>query len=66
MSKNCDTLTTTTITKIESTLDKSKEARVINNEAGRYNHVYEDLLTALLTTFSIVFDCVDWWNSVFA
>jgi len=23
-------------------------------------------LLTLLTTFSIVFDCVDWWNSVFA
>ena len=33
-----DTLTTTTIMKMESTLDKLKEARVINNEAGRYNH----------------------------
>ena len=33
-----DTLTPTTITKVESTLDKLKEARVVNNEAGRYNH----------------------------
>ena len=33
-----DTLTTTTIMKMESTLDKLKEARVINDEAGRYNH----------------------------
>jgi len=33
-----DTLTTTAITKLESTLDKL-EARVINDEAGRYNHV---------------------------
>ena len=49
-----DTITTTTITKVESMLDKLKEARVITNEAGRYNHVYEYPLTALLTTFSIV------------
>ena len=33
-----DTLTTTTITTVESTLDKLKEARIINDEAGRYNH----------------------------
>ena len=33
-----DTLTATTITKVESTLDKLKEARVINNEVGRYDH----------------------------
>jgi len=39
---------------VESMLDKLKEARVITNEAGRYNHVYEYPLTALLTTFSIV------------
>ena len=32
-----DTLTTTTITKVESTLDKRKEARAINTEAGRDN-----------------------------
>ena len=32
-----DTITTTTITKVESTLDKLKEVRVIYNEAGRYN-----------------------------
>ena len=32
-----DTLTTTTITKVESTLDTLKEARVIHDEAGRYN-----------------------------
>ena len=49
-----DTLTTTTIMKVESTLDKLKETRVINDKAGRYNHVYEYPLTALLTTFSIV------------
>ena len=49
-----DTLTTTTIMKVESTLDKLKETRVINNKTGRYNHVYEYPLTALLTTFSIV------------
>jgi len=49
-----DTITTTTITKVESTLDKLKEARVIHDETGRYNHVYEYPLTALLTTFSIV------------
>ena len=49
-----DTLTTTTITKVESTLDKLKDTRVVNNEAGRYNHVYEYPHTALLTTFSIV------------
>ena len=48
------TLTTTAITMVESMLDKLKEARVINNEARRYNHVYEYPLTALLTTFSIV------------
>ena len=60
------TLTTTAITMVESMLDKLKEARVINNKAGRYNHVYEYPLTALLTTFSIVFDRVNWWNSVFA
>jgi len=36
--QGCDTLTTTAITTVESTLDKLKEARVINNEAGRYNH----------------------------
>ena len=33
-----DTLTTTTIMKVESTLDKLKETRAINVEAGRYNH----------------------------
>ena len=33
-----DTRTTTTITKMESTLDKLKEARVINDKARRYNH----------------------------
>ena len=33
-----DILTTNAITTVESTLDKLKEARVINNEAGRYNH----------------------------
>ena len=32
-----DTLTTTTITKVKSTLDTLKEARVIHDEAGRYN-----------------------------
>ena len=30
--------TPTTITKVESKLEKLKEARVINDEAGRYNH----------------------------
>ena len=49
-----DTLTTTAITMVESMLDKLKEARVINNEAGRYNYVYEYPLKALLTMFSIV------------
>jgi len=29
--------TPTTIMKVESTLDKLKEARVIHDEAGRYN-----------------------------
>ena len=33
-----DTLTTTTITKEESTTDKLKEVHVVNDEAGRYNH----------------------------
>ena len=33
-----DTLTTTTIMKVESTLDKLKEVHVVNDEAGRYNH----------------------------
>ena len=33
-----DTLYTATITKVESTLDKLKDAHVINDEAGRYNH----------------------------
>ena len=33
------TLTTTTIMKVESTLDKLKETRAINAEARRYNHV---------------------------
>ena len=60
------TLTTTAITMVKSTLDKLKETRVINDEAGRYNHVYKYPLTALLTTFSIVFDYVDWWNLMFA
>ena len=32
-----DTLTTTTNTKVESTLDTLKEARVSHDEAGRYN-----------------------------
>ena len=32
------TLTTAAITMVESMLDKLKEARVINDEAGRYNH----------------------------
>ena len=32
-----DTLTTTTITKVESTLDTLKEVRVIHDKAGRYN-----------------------------
>ena len=32
-----DTLTTTTITKVEPTLDKLKEARAIDDEDGRYN-----------------------------
>ena len=36
-----DTLTTTTITKVESTLDTLKEARVIHDEAGRYNQAQE-------------------------
>ena len=49
-----DTITTTTITKVESILDKLKEARVIHDETGRYNHVYEYHLIALLATFSIV------------
>jgi len=35
-----DTLTITAIPKVNSTLDKWKEARVINDEAGRYNHEY--------------------------
>ena len=48
------TLTTAAITMVESMLDKLKEARVINSEARRYNHVYEHPLTALLTTFRIV------------
>ena len=30
--------TPTTITKVESTLDKRKDTRAINVEAGRYNH----------------------------
>ena len=33
-----DTLTTTTITKVESTPDKLKEVHVVNDEAVRYNH----------------------------
>ena len=33
-----DTRTTTTITKVESTLDKLNEAPVINDKAGRYNN----------------------------
>ena len=33
-----DTLTTNAITTVESTLDKLKEARAINVEAGRNNH----------------------------
>ena len=33
-----DTLTTTTITKMELTLDKMKDACAFNTEAGRYNH----------------------------
>ena len=33
-----DTLTTTAIMTVESMLDKLKEARVINDEVGRYNH----------------------------
>jgi hypothetical protein len=33
-----DTLYTTTIAKVNSTLDKLKEACVIIDEAGRYNH----------------------------
>ena len=33
-----DTRTTTTITKVEPTLDKLKEARVINDEVGKDNH----------------------------
>jgi len=33
-----DTFYTTTITKIESTLEKLKEARAINVEVGRNNH----------------------------
>ena len=36
-----DTLTTTTITKVESTLDKRKDTRAINVEAGRYNQAQE-------------------------
>ena len=48
------TLTTTAITMVVSMLDKLKEARVINSEARRYNHVYEYPLTALLTMFSII------------
>ena len=33
-----DTLTTTAITMVKSTLDKLKETRVINDEEERYNH----------------------------
>ena len=33
-----DTLTTTTLTNVKSTLDKLKETRVIHDEARRYNH----------------------------
>ena len=33
-----DTLITTAITTVESTLDKLKETRVINDEDGRYNN----------------------------
>jgi len=32
-----DTITTTAITMVKPTLDKLKEARVIHDEAGRYN-----------------------------
>jgi len=32
-----DTITTTAITMVKSTLDKLKETRVIHDEAGRYN-----------------------------
>jgi hypothetical protein len=35
--QDCDTLTTTTIQRLEPMLDKLKEAHVINDEAGRYN-----------------------------
>ena len=49
-----DTITTTAITMVKSMLDKLKETRVINDKAGRYNHVYEYPLTALLKTFSII------------
>ena len=34
-----DTITTTAITMVKPTLDKLKEARVIHDEAGRYNQV---------------------------
>ena len=49
-----DTITTTAITMVKPMLDKLKEARVIHDETGRYNHVYEYHLIALLATFSIV------------
>ena len=53
-----DTLTTTTITKVESTPDKLKEVHVVNTEAKRDN-LLRNTLAALLTTFSIILDCVD-------
>ena len=36
--QDCDTLTTNTIMKMELTLDKLKDAHVINDKAGRYSH----------------------------
>ena len=36
--QDCDTSTTTSITKVESKLNKLKEPRVVNDEAGSDNH----------------------------
>jgi len=49
-----DTLCTTTIAKVNSTLDKLKEACAINAEAERRQPCLGVPLAALLTMFSII------------